>query len=450
MIHHFLHVRAALLLLLPLAAMARPPAGVQARLDNFAKRNPGGIAVAWVDADGPVFFTAGKFSTDDARPVTPDTQFELGSITKAFTALLLAETERAGKVGRNDPVAKYLLPPDDPDAAKLEKITLLTLVTHRAGLAKLPGDFRATNPPPDRLNPYAKVKRADLVGSLRRFGPDAKVGGAVSYSNFGPALLGESMAVAWGTSYDEALRTRVLAPLGLEHTTLSLPGTKPAGEMAPGHAAGTRVPNWEFDSYAPIGALRSSARDMAKFLQAALGDRTAPLRGAFAETTKPLFPAPVEGGSIGLGWFVRGDAGDSLVWHNGQTGGHHSFVGFSRSSDKGVVILTNHNDSIDDLGFLLLMPTPKEIALPPEVLAEYPGEYVITPKFGLTVRVQGMLLTVQATNQEAGPVFASARDEFFYKGVNAQISFIRDAAGKVAGLVLHQGGRDSPAKRVAK
>src|SRR5207247_1493764 len=101
----------AFLFMLPFAN-AKPPAEMQARLDEFAKGRPGGVAAAWVDADGSAFFSAGKFSADDPRPITPDTQFEIGSLTKTFNALLLAESERAGKVSRADPVAKYLLPKD--------------------------------------------------------------------------------------------------------------------------------------------------------------------------------------------------------------------------------------------------------------------------------------------------------------------------------------------------
>lgn len=124
-------------------AVAAPPTDMQKKLNEFTKGGPGGVAVAWVDHDGIKFFQAGTFSADDPRPIGPDTQFELDSVTKVFTALLLAESERLGKVSRFNPAANYLLPPDDPAQASLAKITLLALATHTAGLPRLPSNIGA-------------------------------------------------------------------------------------------------------------------------------------------------------------------------------------------------------------------------------------------------------------------------------------------------------------------
>lgn len=442
-----------LLCLLPLAALlplvsAKPPADIQARLDEFVKGKPGGVAVAWVDADGPVFFNAGKFSTADARPMTADTQFEIGSLTKTFTALLLAESERAGKVNREDPVAKYLLPPGDPEAAKMEKITLLTLTTHRSGLPSLPRDFQAKHQA--LVNPYAALTRADIVASLRLEGPMAKTGGDVSYSNFGVSLLGEALGAAWGTSYEEALREHVLKPLGLEHTTVGRPGSKPAGDFPPAHAKGVAVPHWEWEAYAACGGLRSSTRDLAKVLQAALGDDAAPLQAAWREVIKPTYAAPKQGGRIGLGWFLRGEKTKPLVWHNGGTGGSHSFAAFSRSARAGVVLLANDDAKLDELGFALMasasapavrVPKPvgsaKAIMLPVETLREYVGEYQMTSKIALKVTEEGGALFAQFTGDVKNPVFASAKDEFFYTNFPMRLSFERDTGGKVVAIVGH-------------
>jgi len=143
--------------LLPLAA-AKPPADLQARLDAWIAGQPGGVAVAWVDAEGAVFQQAGKFSADDARPITPDTQFEIGSVTKVFTALLLAESERAGKVSREHAAAKFLLPAVDPTQGAWAKITLRALASHTAGLPPMPANITAgvTARPDD---PYATYDR---------------------------------------------------------------------------------------------------------------------------------------------------------------------------------------------------------------------------------------------------------------------------------------------------
>lgn len=531
-------------LLALVSAHAKPPADTQARLDAFAQGKPGGVSVAWVDAEGVTFFQAGKFSADDARAITPDTQFEIGSVTKVFTALLLAESVRAGKVSLDDPAAKYLLPAGDPDSAALAKITLLSLATHASGLPRLPANIGPN--PDENPDPYATYDRAALVAGLRLHGPTAPVGRSVAYSNFGVSVLGEALGAAWGTSYAAALQAHVLNPLGMTHTALGLPGTPLAAGFAPGHdSVGRRVGNWTFLACAPAGALRSSARDLAIFLQAARGGADAPLHDAFVATTTAQRPVEDMGGQIGLGWFLQGDAARPVVWHNGGTGGYRSVVGFvPGASGAGVAVLTNHQASVDEIGYALLgakpskpavvavkdpetyvgryplspafaitittargalfaqatgqgrlgmretapdrftlvgapaevsfardgegkvvalvlhqngadqraprgelPPGPKEIALPPEVLAEYPGVYRAAPQAAFTVTAQEGGLAVQLTGQRANPVFASAKDEFFLKVVDAQISFSRDTAGKIKGLVLHQNGRDLPAAR---
>jgi len=519
---------------------AKPPADAQARLDGFIKGKPGGISVVWVDADGAAFLSAGKYSATDERAITPDTQFEIGSITKVFTALLLAESERAGKVSRNDPAAKYLLPPDDPAQGSLAPITLLALSTHRAGLGTWPIGFQI----PTQPNPFADITTADLVAALRHDGPKATVGRSYSYSNFGVALLGQALAAAWGQPYPDVLRARVLTPLGLDHTLVAVPGTKPPPELAPGHASGQPAANWDLDGYAPAGAIRSSARDFAKFLQAALGDDRAPLAAAFRETIKPLATTDFAGCRIGLNWLLLDDPSRPVAWHNGGTGGYRSMVGFSRAAGIGVAVFFNGSASPDGLGFSLLgvkppalapvkvdnaadysgrypltpafaititardgalfaqatgqpefalrpvesdrftvmgvpaeisferdaekkvialvlhqngaekrgprgelLPPPKEVALPAETLREYVGSFPLAPTFVLSITEDNGALFAQATGQPKLPVFAKAKDEFFYKVVDARLSFERDADGKVTGVVLHQGGRDLPAKK---
>jgi CubicO group peptidase (beta-lactamase class C family) len=521
-----------MLLAVPLAS-ARPPADLQSRLDEWIKGQPGGVAVAWVDANGTRFFQAGRFEGADSPAVTPDTQFEIGSLTKVFTALLLAESERSGKVSRNDPVAKYLLPAGDPDQALLAKITLLSLTTHTSGLPRLSsnmGPSPGTNP-----DPYAKYDRAMLIEALRRDGATATGVSDVAYSNLGVALLGEALGVAWGGSYDAALQAQVLAPLGMKATTLGLPGRTPPPDFPPGHVNGKAVPAWTFQAYAPTGALRSSARDMALFLAACLGQGDKPLRTALTATMQPQHKLG-DDAQIGLGWFINNDG---VVWHNGVTAGSHAFLGFNPKTGAGLVMLANVQLPLEPLGFGLLGPAaepvkdaagyagryvlaptfaidiserdgrlqaqatgqpsfplqavaadrfavggvaaeiaferdadgkvtalvlhqngaaqraprgelpppPKEVALPVETLREYVGEYPLAPTFVITVTEAGGALFAQATGQSKFPMFASGKDEFFYKVVNAQVSFQRDAAGKVTGLVLHQNGRDMPAAK---
>lgn len=538
--------RLGLVLLLTCHASAKPPADLQQRLDDWGKGLPGGVAVAWVDADGTAFFQTGHFDGADSPAITADTQFEIGSITKVFTALLLAESERAGKVNRQDPAAKYLLPAGDPAQAALAKISLLSLTTHTSGLASLPSNLGAAT----LENPYAAYGREALIEGLRVDGPRASDNAAANYSNFGVSVLGQALAAAWGSTYPEALRDQVLAPLGLKVTSLGLSGLPTPADLAQPHLGMKPVGPWTFEACAPAGALRSSARDLALFLEACLGRRPV-LQEALRLSFEPQREFPDLGSRIALGWLVSGPPDRTMVWHNGLTRGSHSFLGFDPKAGAGVVILANQDKGPEVLGFALLgseMPRPasnavgnagdypgryplsaafaiditeaggaifcqatgqprfalrpsgkdrftivgvpaeisftrgadgrvtnlvlhqngidqraprkelpavrteppparKEIGLPAETLGEYQGSYPIVPSFVLTVSVEGGGLWVQATGQPKFPVFATARDEFFYQVVDAQISFQRDEAGKVTGLVLHQNGRDMPAKK---
>jgi CubicO group peptidase (beta-lactamase class C family) len=533
----------ALIMLSP--AFAKPPPGMQTHIDALMKDHPGGVAVAWVDRDGTQFFQTGGFDADDPRPITPDTVFEIGSVTKVFTALLLAESERLGKARLDDSAAKYLLPVGDPGQAALAPITLRSLVTHTSALPRLPANI---DPNPDaNPNPYATYDRAALVQGLRLHGPasSADVGRMVAYSNFGVSVLGEALAAAWDATYEEALRQNVLAPLGMNATTMGLSNARAPENLAPGHVGARRVPAWTFQACAAAGALRSSARDMASFLSACLGYRETPLRQSLDWIDRPQYPMPDIGGHIGLGWMLADDDANPLVWHNGATAGSHVFVGFNPKTGAGIALLANAQLPLETLGFALLggkpprpqtavpnaadypglypltpafaikiteangsvfaqatgqpqlalrplaeardrfaiigvaaeisfergadgkvaalvlhqngldqraprgpLPPPaREIALPVETLRDYVGGYALAPHFVLTVTETNGTLFVQATGQSKLPVFASAKDEFFYKAVDARISFTRDAEGKVTGLVLHQNGRDMPAKK---
>jgi D-alanyl-D-alanine-carboxypeptidase/D-alanyl-D-alanine-endopeptidase len=429
------------------ALSAQPPANLQAQLDAFARGRPGGVAVAWVDNDGTAFFQAGTFSAADLRPITPDTEFEVGSVTKVFTALLLAESERAGKVSRLDPAAKYLLPPGDPAQAALAKITLLSLATHTSGLPRLPANIGRN--PDGSSDPYATYGRAQLVEALRLHGPGAPAGRAVAYSNFGAAVLGEALGSAWGTSYPQALRAHVLDPLGLKASSLNLAGSTPPPSLAPGHAGAKPVPNWTWQAFAPAGALLSSARDMGLFLSACLAKGENALSADIDATLEAQADSADTGGKIALAWFLADDPAVPVAWHNGATAGSHAFVAFSRKTGAGIALLANNSQSASEqLGMGLLGVTPK----PPKAAvvknsADYAGRYPLSPAFAIDVTADHGTLRCQATGQASLGLREIAADRFAIVGVPAEISFDRDAAGKVSGLVLHQNGRDLPGPR---
>jgi hypothetical protein len=230
--------------------------------------------------------------------------------------------------------------------------------------------------------------------------------------------------------------------------------------LAAGHdAQRERVPNWDLPTLAGAGALRSTANDLLNFIAANLRTTSSPLAPAISSMLTVRRPLPAPGQQIALGWHIAtGDGGREIVWHNGGTGGYRSYIGFDPKNRTGVVVLSNTftNEGIDDIGRHLLDPTapllpaPKtrqEIAVDAKVLDGYVGIYELAPKFVLTVTREGNQLFAQATGQPKAELFVESNKEFFYKVVDAQITFQTDDQGRATGLILHQNG-DHPAKRV--
>ena len=304
------------------AHAAPPPALFEPALKEWLGARSGGVAAAHIDADGVTFYNAGTFDPADDRPITADTQFEIGSVTKVFTALLLADTLQAGKVKLDDTVGAPFAP---------SAVTYQQLATHTAGLPRMPEDMVMGDP----LNPYAGETLATLVKSYNAIAAGVKPAPS-SYSNFGFAVLGQSLAAVWGKSYEAVLTKHVLQPLGLRDTVLSW-RLADAKRLAPPHSAGG-MKNWDLNAFAPAGALVSTSRDLARFVQANLGLVATPLAAQMAETVKPHAPGDTPAEQNGLAWDLEQRGASLIIWHNGATGGYHSFIAFDPVKKTGDIL----------------------------------------------------------------------------------------------------------------
>jgi D-alanyl-D-alanine-carboxypeptidase/D-alanyl-D-alanine-endopeptidase len=371
--------------------------------------------------------------------------FEMGSVSKVFTGLLLADMVRRGEVALSDPVSKYA-----PPEAKLptfggKEITLGDLVTHRSSLPRLPPGFA----PADMSNPYAGFDSKALYRALAATSLEREIGSRQEYSNFGIMLLSDLLGRRAGKRYDELLAERVLKPLTMEATSAA-----PGKAVVQGHAADYRpVPAWDFDpALAGVGGVRSSLLDMLRFAEAAAGRRPQGLGLSFATSFTPLVNEP-QGTSTLFAWGMRKRSVGRLMFHNGQTGGMRATIVVNPDNGTGAVVLTDSPANLDDLAFHLVDSTlplrskREAIDLAEAKLEEYVGTYQLAPDFALRVFREGERLLVQATGQDAVPMFAEAPDRFFLKLVDAQLTFRRDAADKVDSVVLHQGGRNIPGMR---
>lgn len=311
-----------------------------------------GVVVAViVRGKEPVFAAYGRTRADGPAP-DADTVFEIGSVTKAFTGVLLADLAAAGSVKLDDPVARHL--PEGwkvPEGEGGRAITLADLSSHASGLPRLLANLPLTN----LTDPYARYGAAELRAFLAGHTLRRKPGEQYEYSNLGAGLLGSALAHRAGTDFDTLVRRRIAGPLKLADTGVALSDGQKS-RLAAGHnAAGKPVAGWNFDALAGAGALRSTARDLAGFTAAAMGAAESPLSAAFKAAATPRFDTG-KGLRLGLGWHIVRPGGFTrdVVWHNGMTGGYASFAGYLSDGSAGVVVLTNSQVSVDAAAIGLL------------------------------------------------------------------------------------------------
>ncbi len=437
------------------AALAAPTldAAMRERAETLVRDGKhASLVIAVIDGKDSAVYGFGRARPGDAGVPDADTVYEIGSVTKTMTGLLLADAVVAGKARLEQPVAE-LLPGYAILAFAGQPITLGQLATQFSGLPRLPANLA----PADMANPYAGYGEAQLRSFLAGHTLTRAPGAAYEYSNLAYGLLGTALATQANMSYEELLQARIFRPLGMVSTfTAGTPALR--ARLAPGHLAdGKPAANWDFQAIAGAGAVRSSARDMIAYMQSYMR-ATSPAQ-QLAVRPQRLLAGEGDGDGlkkIGLAWMLDQVKGRPFAWHNGQTGGYASFAGYTLDGKRGVVVLSSTARDVDGLGVGVLLPgslpppnapAPKEIAIAPAELAQYAGQYALAPTFILSVRQGPDGLLVGATGQPEVPVYASAKDSFFYKVVEAQLVFQRDAQGAITGVVLHQNGQALPGKR---
>lgn len=268
---------------------------------------------------------------------TPDahTVFELGSITKTFTALLLAEMVTRGEISYDDPITAYLPTEAQPRCATDVPITVVQLATHTAGLPRLPPNLYRRALPMWWTNPYARYRLDDLYRATARIRTRHHTGTRVHYSNFGVGLLGQLLANAAAADYRDLILDRVCRPLGMTDT---LTGIGP--RCATGYRHGRPVPAWEMGALAPAGTLRSSGTDLLRYAKAHLRPESTALAVALRATQVPRVAGNGKD-RICLVWNHRSSRYGDLLFHSGGTRGFTAFVGFCPQTDTGIAALVN-------------------------------------------------------------------------------------------------------------
>lgn len=452
-----------------------------------------GIVVGVIEPKGRRIVSYGRRAAGDARPLDGDTVFEIGSITKVFTALLLADMVRRGEVALTDPITKYLPADAQVPERNGRAITLEDLATHMSGLPRMPSNFA----PKDPTNPYADYGLDRLTQFLGSYTLTRDPGAQYEYSNLGGGLLGTLLARRAGMNYEALVEARITGPLGMKNTRLMLSPDMKA-RMATGHNGQlTAAANWDFpadtSALGGAGGLRSTANDMLLFLAANMNALAATASSGAAEASSgtaaassgaagaisdaatnapasllaamaslPLNRRPTgnPGLDMALGWHIVKAPGDrEIIWHNGGTGGFRSYLGIDRANGLGVVLLSNTSTprGVDDIGVHLLVdkaplwtpPAPrKEATVDPALFDGYVGRFELAPNFILTITREGARLFAQATNQGRFELYAESDRKYFAKVADILITFEVDDKGKATSLALQQGGRTTNAKRI--
>jgi CubicO group peptidase (beta-lactamase class C family) len=303
---------------------------------DLAPATNGGVTIGVVSHGVQRIFSYGT--------ATPDSVFEIGSVSKTFTALLLAQMVEQGKVRLDEPVRELLPAGTVAKPASGAEITLLDLSDQHSALPRMPDNFH----PADPANPYADYDAKLLYAYIAKHGVAHPDDAPFVYSNLGVGLLGQALADRAGMSYADLLHKEITEPLGMRDTGVALTPEMKArfiagydGEHHPAHA-------WDLDALAGAGGIRSTAADMLTFLEAQLHPDALP-QGALASSGKTL-PAAIAdchvihaeigpGMHIALNWFHEDETGN--YWHNGATGGYSSYAMFNPGKDFAVIVLSN-------------------------------------------------------------------------------------------------------------
>ncbi|MEO8549117.1 MAG: serine hydrolase domain-containing protein [Kofleriaceae bacterium] len=406
-----------------------------------------GIVVGLYDAGKTEIYGFGK--GPDGQAPTGTTLFELGAVTQIYTNLLFADAIQRRVVTLDTGLAELLPPGVTAPASPGARVTLGSLATNTAGFPRLPPSLGQRMNPQDPYASYGEDRLyADLIGTQLLAAP----GTALLASNYGEGVLGFVLGKKIGGGFANALTLRVLAPLGLASTFLTVPPIAKARRAVGTDLDLKPVPNWTWDALASAGGLVSSTADQLALIDAELDAASGskqPLRAAMRLSQEEQLPGRGSQ-NVGLGWQIDGIG---RYWHNGGTGGFRSFVGFDPKTRRGIVILSSSAVSLVDhiaLDLYKLLANEQVTPVkPPSVdqLAPYVGTYQLG-EFKLVVSIKDKRMYITGQGEQAMRLIPLSDHEMWFEEQQAIVVFEKDG-DKVARAVFVIGPQRLAAPRVA-
>jgi len=304
------------------------------------------VIIGLVNEKGKRIISYGELKKGSGKQPDGNTLYGIGSITKVFTCVLLADMVNRGELNLNDPISKFL-----PDSVKTptlngKEITLYHLATHTSGFPHRPDNLSPANPD----NPYADYTVEQMYDFLSKFILSGDIGSKYEYSNIGVGLLGYILAHKAGIVYETLIRKRICKPLHLNNTVITIP-TELQSNMATGYdKEGKAVSDW---TYSPVfvgaGSLKSTVNDILVFAAANLGLIETNLLSTL-EQTHIKHPK----NNIALGWHIWNQYGTIILGHSGSSNAYKSFLGLNKENKTAVIVLSNKTDAVIDIGLHLL------------------------------------------------------------------------------------------------
>lgn len=441
---------------LPTHAAVPLEAGIQSHLGKLTESGQPGIAVL-VARDGKIVYQGGfgLADIDKKQPVTPETRFRIGSITKQFTAAAILRLAEQGKLSIEDPLSRFF--PDFPNG---DRISLQQLLTHTSGIHSYtdkPG-FLATVTQP--------ISPAELITSFRDDPPDFAPGAGFHYNNSAYLLLGEIVAKVSGKPFSTTLGEMFFEPLGMKHTGVYQNAAPPV-EMASGYsmADGKAAPalDWDMSRAGGAGALYSTVGDLFLWNEALFNGKVLQENSFKAMITPVKLPEGVDGMSYGFGLALSTVSRLPVISHSGGLNGWSSDLIRFPEPRCTVIALANALPPVagfepstvtrqiaaklleDEIG--KLPPAAVDATADPKIYPEFIGRYRY-PNAELTVSVVKDHLFAQLTGQDSYEIFPAAKDEFFWKITDAKITFLRDDTGKVNAVRHTQSANSFRAERI--
>ena len=312
------------------------------------KANTVGLSIGVIKDGKAYIYNYGETTRDKGRLPTANSIYELGSITKTFTATLLAYYVIEGKVKLDDPITKFL-PDSVASNPALKGITLEMLSNHTSGLPRLPEDFfkHAT----DALNPYKDYNKKLMFSYLEHWQATTKPGEQYAYSNFAVGLLGEILAHVNGKTFEQTVTEVITTPLGMNSTIQSITPLLKPHTVTGYDEDGNPTPAWDQQAMAPAGALRSTVNNMLIYTKANMINSPTRLSKAMILTHHITYSKDTK---VGLGWHIIVVNGVEYYYHDGGTGGYSSFIAFNVEKNLAVVMLSNCAESVSAAGMDIL------------------------------------------------------------------------------------------------